>query len=69
MWKEVERLQCDECKSNLMIANSGFKSEEGSTDVFNELTLVCINPKCGNYSGPDLNNPLKVAATVRNKVN
>jgi hypothetical protein len=52
-----------------MIANSGYKSDEGSTDVFNELTMVCINPKCGNYSGKDLNNPLKVAATVRNKVN
>ena len=52
-----------------MIANSKFKSEEGSTDVFNEITLVCINPKCGNYCGTDLNNPLKVAATVRNKVN
>jgi hypothetical protein len=31
--------------------------------------MVCVNPKCGNYSGPDLNNPLKVAAVVRNKVN
>ena len=52
-------------------------SEVGSTEVFNELTLVCINsridpvkkaPVCSLYAGKDLNNPLKVAATIRNKV-
>lgn len=70
-------MQCPECGSNLVIANSKMVSEVGSTEVFNELTLVCINsridpvkkaPVCSLYAGQDLNNPLKVAATIRNKV-
>lgn len=61
-------MNCPECGSPLMIAKSKLVSDEGSTEVFNELTMVCINPKCGTYSGTDLNNPAKVAATVRNKV-
>lgn len=70
-------MQCPECGSNLIIANSKMVSEVGSTEVFNELTLVCINsridpvkkaPVCSLYAGQDLNNPLKVAATIRNKV-
>lgn len=70
-------MKCPECGSNLMIAKSKLVSDEGSTEVFNELTLVCINsridpvkkaPVCSLYAGQDLNNPLKVAATVRNKV-
>lgn len=62
-------MQCPECQSNLMVANSKFESAEGSTEVFSVLTMVCVNPKCGLYCGPNLNEPLKVAATVRNKVN
>jgi hypothetical protein len=61
-------MNCPECGSPLIVANSKYESPEGSTEVFNILTMVCINPKCDNYSGTDLNNPLKVAATVRNKV-
>ena len=52
-----------------MIANSKFESEEGSTDIYSVLTMVCVNHKCPNYSGADLNNPDKVAAVVKNKVN
>lgn len=52
-----------------MISSSKYESEEGSTDVYSVLTLACINPKCDNYCGPNLNKPLKVAATQRNKVN
>jgi uncharacterized protein YbaR (Trm112 family) len=59
---------CPVCKSPLMVSNSKFESEVGSTDVFNVLTMVCINPKCPNYAGSDLNNPAK-AETIRNKVN
>ena len=62
-------MQCQECGSPLMVANSKFESSEGSTEVFSVLTMVCVNPKCGTYAGTDLNNPLNVAATVRNKVN
>ena len=70
-------MKCPECGSNLVIANSKMVSEVGSTEVFNELTLVCINSRidpvkkayvCSLYAGKDLNNPLKIAGTVRNKV-
>ena len=51
-----------------MVANSKYESPEGTTDVYNVLTMVCINPKCDNYSGTDLNHPKMVAATIQNKV-
>jgi hypothetical protein len=69
IWREVDRLQCDECKSPLMISNSKYESSEGSTEVYNTLTMVCINPKCANYCGPNLNEPLNVAKIIKNKVN
>jgi hypothetical protein len=62
-------VECQECKAPLMVANSKFESSEGSTDVYSVLTMVCVNPKCSNYAGTDLNNPAKVAAVVKNKVN
>lgn len=62
-------MKCPQCNSPLMVSNSKFESAEGSTEVYSVLTMVCINPKCGNYCGTNLNNPLKVAETVRNKVN
>lgn len=62
-------MQCPECNQPLMVANSKFESAEGSTEVFSVLTMVCVNPKCPNFAGPNLNEPAKVAATVRNKVN
>lgn len=71
-------MECPECRSPLMVANSKFESEANSTDVYSVLTMVCVNSKidpikrtqvCSLYCGLDLNNPLKVAAVVRNKVN
>lgn len=71
-------MECPECKAPLQVANSILVSDEGSTNVYSELTMVCINSAidpntkqrvCSLYCGKDLNNPLKVAATVRNKVN
>ena len=62
-------MECQECKAPLQISNSKYETEVGSTDIYSVLTMVCVNPKCTNYCGPNLNNPLKVAATVRNKVN
>lgn len=62
-------MECPECRSPLMVANSKFESAENSTDVYSVLTMVCVNPKCGTYAGTNLNEPLKVAAVVRNKVN
>lgn len=52
-----------------MIANSDYRSETGSTDVYNDLTMVCINPKCDNYAGTNLNSPAKVTTIISNKVN
>lgn len=60
-------MKCPECNSPLMIANSRLVSDEGSTEVYSELRMVCINPKCPNYSGHDLNKATKYE-TVRNKV-
>ena len=51
-----------------MVANNKLVTEIDSVEIFSELTLVCINPKCDSYCGVDLNNPLKVAKTVKNKV-
>lgn len=62
-------MQCPECNSPLMVSHSAYKSEVGSSDVYVELTMCCVNPKCGTYAGPNLNEPLKVAATIKNKVN
>jgi len=61
-------VKCDTCGGKMMIAGSRFVSEEGSTDVFQELKLVCINPKCPNYAGSDLNRAEKYE-TLRRKVN
>ena len=71
-------MECPECKAPLMVANSKFESDVDSTDVYSVLTMVCVNSKfdpvkkawvCSLYCGPNLNQPLKVAAVVRNKVN
>lgn len=72
-------MNCPECNEPLMIANNRFEAEtkDDVTEIYSILTMVCINakidpvnkkPVCSMYAGKDLNNPLKVAATVRNKV-
>ena len=66
-------MECKECGKPLMVANSKFEainddSPDTPTEIFSVLTMVCINPKCDSYCGVDLNNPLKVAETIRNKV-
>ena len=48
-----------------MVAKGKISSELDSTEVYNTLTLICINPKCADYSGPDTSNPAKVAETIR----
>lgn len=62
-------MKCQQCNQDLRVANNIMKSEEGSTDVYSVQTLVCVNSKCGSYAGTDLTKPLKVAQTLRNKVN
>lgn len=60
-------MKCSQCDSNLMIGDSKLVSDKDSTDVYSELKMVCINPKCPNYGGSDLNKATKYE-TVRNKV-
>jgi hypothetical protein len=62
-------MECQECKAPLQISDSKLRSDVGSTDIYSILTMVCVNPKCSNYAGTDLNKPAKVAQIVRNKVN
>lgn len=72
-------MNCPECGKPLFIANSKYEpvTTEAGTEIYSVLTMVCINsaidpvkkvPVCSLYAGTDLNKPLKVAATVRNKV-
>lgn len=60
-------MKCKQCASDMKIAGSKLVSEIDTTDVFSELKMVCINPKCPNYCGKDLNKATKFE-TVRNKV-
>ena len=59
---------CPKCDAPLMISNSRYASEEGSTDVYVELKMVCVNPKCNNFSGRDLNNSKIIVKTIKNKI-
>lgn len=61
-------MKCAQCNEDMMIAGSKFISEVDSTDVYTELKLVCVNPKCPSYAGTDLTNAT-VYTSVRNKVN
>jgi hypothetical protein len=61
-------MECPQCNSPLMVSDSKFESDIGTTDVYSVLTMVCINPKCELFAGKDLNNPKKVAAMAKNKV-
>lgn len=70
--------RCLKCNSSLVRAYGKLKSEIGSEDVYNEQVMVCINgvidpttkqPKCPNYCGPDLSNPLVIVELRRTKEN
>jgi hypothetical protein len=62
-------MECKLCKENLMVSENKFESDINTTEVYSVMKLVCTNPKCDGYCGTDLNKPIKVAETVRNKVN
>jgi len=49
-------------------SRSKFVTEIDSTDVYNEMKMVCINPKCDDYGGRDLNKASKFQI-LRRKVN
>lgn len=57
--------KCPACGRQLFIGPSEFVSEAGKQSVYNKLSMVCINPDCKNYSGPDTKNPKKVAMEIK----
>jgi hypothetical protein len=61
-------MKCEKCGGKMMIAESKFVTEIDSTDVYNEMKMVCINPKCDDYGGRDLNKASKFQI-LRRKVN
>lgn len=61
-------MKCEKCGGKMMIAESKYVTEIDSTDVYNEMKMVCINPKCDDYGGRDLNKASKFQ-TLRRKVN
>lgn len=62
-------MECRVCAQPLMVAHSSFESDAGSTEVYQVMTLVCVNPKCANSCGGELNDPLAPQEVVRYKVN
>ena len=61
-------MKCNECGNNLMIGSSKLVTELNSTDIYREMRLVCINPKCLSYGGTDLGKATKYV-TDRRKEN
>ena len=51
-----------------MIAGSKFVTELDSIDIYSEMKMVCINPKCADFAGRDLNKATKFQI-LRRKVN
>lgn len=51
----------------MRIVGSKMESEKYSTEVYSVLTHACVNKKCDNFAGDDLNNP-KVSEIVRNLI-
>lgn len=43
----------------MIIIGNKYTSDEGSTVVYSQMELGCRNPKCVEYTGTDLKNPLK----------
>ena len=65
---------CPACKTKLEVGNNKPVAEDDDnpdtpTKIFNELSMMCPNPRCGNYHGGQLNNPEKVVEVVRNQIN
>jgi hypothetical protein len=58
-------MQCSVCNSNLVVGSSKLVSEFDSTDVYREMRMVCINPKCPNYGGTNLNEATKYVTNRR----
>jgi len=65
---------CPKCNSLLRISETTLTFENDNTPLlptkaYYEHKMVCINPECDQYAGEDLNNPIVVVGTIKNKVN
>jgi hypothetical protein len=49
---------CSKCGLEMKIASARYVSEVGTTDVFYEAKMVCLNPQCEDYE-PSIESPVK----------
>jgi hypothetical protein len=61
-------MNCPTCQASLRIAKTDITSEMGSTEVYANHLMVCVNPACAMHE-TNLNEPSKVVETLRNKMN
>lgn len=61
-------MKCEKCGGKMMIAGSKFVTELDSIDIYSEMKMVCINPKCADFAGRDLNKATKFQI-LRRKIN
>jgi len=59
---------CEKCGCKMRIAESKMVSDIGSTEVYNELKMVCPNPLCEDFCGFNPKNITKFKP-IRRKVN
>jgi hypothetical protein len=53
-------------KTYITVLNDDTPDKE--TEVYNNLPMICINPKCDYYGGTDLGNPIKTITIIKNKL-
>jgi hypothetical protein len=66
-------MKCPLCNSDLFIGKTFMTVENDTTPdavtkVFNNLPMLCINPKCENYCGSDASKPKAIVETVKNEM-
>lgn len=64
---------CPKCQSLLQIGNSfitvtGDEAPDAPTEVFTNLSMLCVRPACDNYCGVDTANPTQVVDTIKSKI-
>ena len=57
-------MKCEHCNNDLWVSNTTLSGDQ--TEYIQK--MVCCNRECAMYAGTDLNNPLKIAKTVRTNV-
>lgn len=65
---------CKICDNPLVVAKSRLElvndnKPDVPTEAYTCLDMVCINIKCSNYAGEDLNNPSTIAEVVKHNQN